>query len=98
MKTFLKLLMTGLVLLLVQAYAQEPKHAVVAQDPATEASLSREQTIATGTPERRAPVVQPKPLPRLSPSLGEIARANRAAHAAVPKAQVVLTDDATPEK
>jgi hypothetical protein len=93
MKTLLKLLIGGVVLL-TQGWAQEPKHAIVSQDPAVQ---SREQSIASGSPQRPAPVVRPKALPPLSPSLGDIARAARAAHAAAPKAQVVVADDAQPQ-
>lgn len=98
MKTLLNLLITCLVLLLTQGFTQEPKRAVVAQEPAGGSGVSRDQIIATGSPQRAAPTVQPKALPQLSPSLGEIARAARAAHAAAPKAQVVVADDAPPQK
>jgi hypothetical protein len=97
MKLLLKLLIAGLVLL-TAGFAQEPKHAVVAQEPASPSAASTEQMIAMGSPQRPAPVVQPKALPPLNPSLGEIARKARAAHAAAPKAQVVLADDAPPQK
>jgi hypothetical protein len=93
MKLLLKVLIGGVVLL-TTAFAQEPKHAVVAQEPAAPSAASTTQMMATGTPQRPAPVVQPKALPPLNPSLGEIARKARAAHAAAPKAQVVLADDA----
>jgi hypothetical protein len=98
MKTLLRLLMTGLVLLLTQGFAQEPQRAVVAQEPVGASQGSRDQTIATGTSQRPAPVVLPKALPELNPSLAEIARAARAAHAAAQKAQVVVADDAPPQK
>ena len=94
MKTVLKLLIAGLILL-TQGLAQEPKKAIVPQDSGGQ---SREQTIASGAPQRSAPVVQPKALPPLSPSLGEIARAARAAHAAAPKAQTVVAEDAPTQK
>ena len=97
MKLLLKLLSAGLVLL-TTGFAQEPKRALVAQEPATPSAASREQFITTGSPQRPAPLVQPKALPPLNPSLGEIARKARAAHTAVPKAQVVLADDAPPQK
>ena len=97
MKLLLKVLFGGVVLLTV-AFAQEPKHAVVAQEPAAPSAASTTQMAATGSPQRPAPLVQPKALPPLNPSLGEIARKARAAHAAVPKAQVVLADDAPPKE
>jgi hypothetical protein len=97
MKLLLKVLIGGVMLLTV-AFAQEPTHAVVAQEPAAPSAASREQSVATGSPQRPAPMVQPKALPPLNPSLGEIARKARAAHAAAPKAQVVLADDAPPQE
>jgi hypothetical protein len=97
MKLLLKMLFGGVVLLTV-AFAQEPKHAVVAQEPAAPSAASREQFVATGSPQRPVPSVEPKALPPLNPSLGEIARKARAAHAAAPKAQVVLADDAPPKE
>jgi hypothetical protein len=97
MKPLSKLLIAGLVLL-TTAFAQEPKHAVVAQDPIAHSGASTEQMVATGAPQRDAPVVEPKALPPLNPSLGEIARKARAAHAVAPKAQMVLADDAPPQK
>jgi hypothetical protein len=98
MKTLLRVLMSGLLLLLTQVYAQEPKRAVAPHETIAEAGVSRDQTIATGSQPRPAPAVQPKALPELSPSLGEIARRARAAHAAAPKAQVVVADDAPAQK
>jgi hypothetical protein len=95
MKPALKLLIASLVLL-TQGFAQEPKKAIVPQDSSV--LQSRDQVIATGTAQRPAPVVQPKALPTLSPSLGDIARAARAAHAAAPKAQVVVAEDAPAQK
>lgn len=95
MKLLLKLLIGGVVLV-ATALAQEPKHAVVAQDPVTNSGASTEQMVATGSPQGSAPVVEPKALPALNPSLGEIARKARAAHAVAPKAQMVLADDAPP--
>jgi hypothetical protein len=97
MKLLLKVLFGGVVLLTV-AFAQEPTHGVVAQEPAGPSAASREQSVATGSPQRPAPAVQPKALPPLNPSLGEIARKARAVHAAAPKAQVVLADDAPPQE
>ena len=97
MKLLLRVLIGGAVLLTV-AFAQEPKHAVVAQEPATPSAASTTQMIATGSPQRPAPAVEPKALPPLNPSLGEIARKARAAHAETPKAQVVVADDALPKE
>ena len=97
MKLLLKVLFGGVVLLTV-AFAQEPKHAVAPQEPATPNAASTTQMIATGSPQRHAPLVEPKALPPLNPSLGEIARKARAAHAAAPKAQVVVADDAPPKE
>ncbi len=92
------MLFVAFLLLLTPGFAQEPKHAVEAQEPATPKATSTQQMIATGSPQGPAPVVQPKALPLLNPSLGEIARKARAAHAEAPKAQLVLADDALPEK
>lgn len=92
MNTLLKLLVASLVLL-APAFSQEPKHAVVAHETAGQSGTPREQLIATGSPRRPAPLVQPKALPPLNPSLGEIARRAREARAAAPKAQVVVADD-----
>ena len=97
MKLLFKLLLGGVVLL-TTAFAQEPTRAVVSQEPVAPSAASREQVIVTGSPQRSAPLVQPKALPPLNPSLGEIARRARAAHAAAPKAQVVIADDAPPQK
>ena len=96
MRLLLKILIGGVVLL-TTAFAQEPKHAVVAQEPVTQRGASTTQMISTGPVEHPAPAVLPKALPPLNPSLGEIARKARAAHAAAPKAQVVLADDALPK-
>jgi len=97
MKLLLKVFIGAAVLLTV-AFAQEPKHAVVAQEPATPSAASPTQMFATGSPPRPAPMVQPKALPPLNPSLGEIARKARAASAVAPKAQVVMADDAPPKE
>jgi hypothetical protein len=96
MKTLSQMLIAGLVLV-TPLFAQEPKHAVVPQETIAEAKVSTDQVIATGSPQHSAPVVQPKPLPALNPSLGEIARRARAAHAEAPKAQMVVADDALPQ-
>ena len=90
MKTLLKLCIPLLVLL-TPGFGQEPKTALIKETPAAE---SREQTVTTGVAKVPAPKVQPKALPPLSPTLGEIARAARAAHAAAAKAQMVLDPDA----
>jgi hypothetical protein len=97
MKRVLTLIIAGLVLT-ASAFAQEPTRAVVAKDPVAPSGVSREQVVATGSSQRTAPVVQPKALPPLNPSLGEIARRARAAHAAAPKAQVVVAEDAPPQQ
>jgi hypothetical protein len=90
MKTLFKLCIPLLVLL-TPGFGQEPKTALIKDAPAAE---SREQTVTTGSVKVPAPKVQPKALPPLSPTLGEIARAARAAHAAAAKAQMVLDPDA----
>ena len=97
MRLLLKILIGGVVLL-TAAFAQEPKHAVVAKEPVTQSGASTAQVISTGSPERPAPIVQPKALPPLNPSLGEIARKARAAHAEAPKAQLVVAEDAPPKE
>lgn len=97
MTPFLRLLIVGLALV-TTGFAQEPKHAVEAQEPAKQSAASTEEMVATGSPQQPAPMVQPRALPPLNPSLGEIARRFRAAHAAAPKAHVVLADDAPPQK
>jgi hypothetical protein len=93
MKTLLALLIT-VVALLIPASAQELK-GPASQQPVT--MQLGEPRIATGSPARPAPVIQPKALPQLSLSLGEIARRVRAARAAGPKAQVVVNDDVPPQ-
>lgn len=97
MKILLKLLIAGL-MLLATGSAQELNRRASKPAPAAEVQTSREQMIATGSPQRPAPIVQPKALPRLNPSLGEIARRARAARAEAPKAQVVVADEAPPQK
>jgi hypothetical protein len=97
MKILLKVLIGGLVLL-TTAFAQEPKHAVVAQEPVAQSAQSTTQMITTGSPERAAPKVLPKALPPLNPPLGEIARRARAEHAAAPKAKVTLADETQPQQ
>lgn len=90
MKTLLKVLIPLLVLL-THGFGQEPKTALIKETPAAE---HREQTVTTGSAKEPAPKVQPKALPQLSPTLGEIARAARTAHAAAAKAQMVLDPEA----
>lgn len=94
MKTSLKLVLAGLVLL-TYGFAQEPKQALAKQVATPE---SQKEIIVTGAPQTAAPMVQPKALPPLSPSLGEIARQARAAHAAAPKAQEVADTDTVQHK
>ena len=96
MKTLPQLLIAGLVLV-APLFAQEPKRAVVPQQTIAETKISTDQFIATGTQQRNAPQIQPKALPPMNPSLGEIARRARAAHAEAPKAQMIVADDALPE-
>lgn len=88
MKLLLKLFIVGLVLV-TMSFAQEPKYAMAGPHEAVVLSASSAQMIITGAPQRPAPVLQPKALPQLNPSLAEIARKARAAHAAAPKAEVV---------
>jgi hypothetical protein len=97
MNTMPKVIIANLVLL-AAGFAQEPKRAVVPQQTIAETGVSREQIIAAGSEQRPAPTVEPKALPPLNPSLGEIARKARAAHAVAPKAQVVVADDAPVQK
>ncbi|MGH9546358.1 MAG: hypothetical protein ACRD23_14215 [Terriglobales bacterium] len=97
MKLLLRLLVAS-VMLTATGFAQELEPGAARHQPATDSKVSTEQTVATGPRQRRAPVVLPKALPRLNPSLGEIARRVRAAHAEAPKAQVVVADDAPPQK
>jgi hypothetical protein len=96
MKTFPQLVIAGLVLV-APLFAQEPRRAVVPQQTIAETKISTDQFIATGAPQQRVPQVQPKALPPMNPSLGEIARRARAAHAEAPKAQMVVADDTLPE-
>jgi len=53
--------------------------------------------MATGVRHRPASMWLPKALPRLNPSLGEIARKARAAHAEATKAKLVVAEDAPPQ-
>jgi len=97
MKLLLKLLIAG-VLLMATAFAQELKRGAKPQEPVAESRASTEQIIATGVRRPPAPLVQPKALPHLNPSLGDIARSVRATHAEAPKAKVVVAEDAPPQK
>ena len=96
MKLLLKLFIGGVVLL-TTGFAQEPKYAMAGpHEFVAPPAASSAQMVITGSPQRPAPVLQPKALPQLSPSLGEIARKIRAAHAAAPKAEVVVADETQP--
>lgn len=95
MKTSLKLFLASLVLL-TQGFAQEPKQALAKQ--ISSGGNKTETAVSGGAPLPPAPVVQPKALPPLNPSLGEIARQARAAHSTAPKAQVVVETDTAEQK
>jgi hypothetical protein len=97
MKLLSKLIIAGLLLTAI-GFAQELKRGALPQEPVAESQASTEQVIATGVRRRPAPLVQPKALPPLNPSLGEIARRARAAHAEAPKAKLVVAEDAPPQK
>jgi hypothetical protein len=97
MNLLLKLIIAGM-LLMATGFAQELKRGAAPQEPVAGSQVSTEQTIATGERQRPAPVVQPKALPPLNPSLGEIARRARAAHADAPKAKLVVAEDAPAQK
>jgi hypothetical protein len=94
MQTALRVFLAGLVLV-TQGFAQEPKQSLAKQASSGE---SRRETVVNGAPLQAAPVLQPKALPPLNPPLGDIARLARAAHAAAPKAQVVVETDAAQQK
>jgi hypothetical protein len=94
MKTSLQVFLAGLVLL-TPGFAQEPKQALAKHVSSGE---SRKETVVSGAPLLPAPVLQPKALPPLNPPLGDIARLARVAHAAAPKAQVVVETDAAQQK
>ena len=94
MKTSLKLVLAGLVLL-TQGFGQEPKQALAKQVATPE---SRKKPSSQARRKLRLQCVQPKALPPLNPSLGEIARQARAAHAAAPKAQEVADTDNVQQK
>jgi hypothetical protein len=94
MKTSLKLFLAGLVLL-TQGFGQEPKQALA---KASTAATKNETIVSGAAPQAVGPVVQPKALPPLNPPLGDIARQARAAHAAAPKAQMVVETDTAKQK
>lgn len=79
-----------LVLAAVPALAQEPRTPIKPADPVSAAS---HDVTVMGSDCTDKPVIQPAPLPRLKFSLGEYARAVRAAHASAPKAQKVVDTD-----
>ena len=91
MKTFLKFLVPGL-MLLAQGFAQEPnyKHTGITRE---QISVASEPTVSSGSRERNIPLLQPETLPVLHPPLGDVARKARAARATAPKAQVVSEKD-----
>ena len=90
MKTLLKFLVPGLVLL-AQGFAQEPNpgHTGIKRE---RISVASELTVSTGSREH-IPLLQPETLPALNPPLGDIARQARAARTSAPKAQVALEKD-----
>jgi len=89
-----KLFLAGLVLL-TQGFGQEPKRALAQQ---ISAAGTKTQTVASGAAQPLAPVAHPKALPPLNPPLGDIARQARAAHAAAPKAQMVVESETAEKK
>jgi hypothetical protein len=89
MKTSLQLFLAGLVLL-TQGFGQEPKQPLAKQ---VASGQIRTETVANGSLQPAAPVVEPKALPPLNPTLGDIAREARAAHATAQKAQMVVDSD-----
>jgi hypothetical protein len=91
MKTFLKFLAPGLVLL-AQGFAQElnQEQTGIKRE---RISVASQPTVSNGSRERHIPLLQPETLPVLSPPLGDVARKARAARAMAPKAQVVLEKD-----
>ena len=95
MNIALKLMVAGLVLT-AAGFAQEPKRPAVAPQSIAKSKVLSGEVIVMGSPDPSAPKVQPKALPPLNPSLGEIARRVRAARAEAPKAQMVVADDALP--
>lgn len=94
MKTSLKLIFAGL-LLLTQAFGQEPKKALAQQVVSAD---GKTQTVVTGAAQPATPAIEPKALPPLNPPLGDIARQARAAHAAAQKAQMVVETDTAQQK
>lgn len=95
MKTSLKVFLASLVLL-THGFGQEPKQALA--KPASTTPTKYETVVSGAAPQAAAPAVQPKALPPLNPPLGDIARQARAAHAAAPKAQMVVETDTAEQK
>jgi hypothetical protein len=87
MKTALQLVMASM-LLMGSAFAQEPQKLLTSKAP-----QSSGQTMAIGSAPLVAQAEQPKPLPPVYPSLGEIARQARIAHFAAPKSEKVVETD-----
>jgi hypothetical protein len=87
MKTFVKAFLATLVLVTCAA-AQEPKQALDKQAPTGDSKM---HTVTGSKPN--TVVLEPKALPPLNPSLGDIARQARAARAAAQKAEVVVETD-----
>jgi hypothetical protein len=94
MKTSFKVFLVGIALVSL-AYSQEPTQALTKQLSSGE---TRKGVVVSGAPQPAAPVLQPKALPAMNPPLGEIARLARAAHAAAPKALVVVETDTASQK
>ena len=95
MNIALKLIVAGLVLT-ATGFAQEPKAACGRTTKHRQVQSIEWRGHCDRFAGASAPKVQPKALPPLNPSLGEIARRVRAAHAEAPKAQMVVADDAPP--
>jgi hypothetical protein len=91
MKTFLKFLVPGLVLL-AQGFAQELNQAQTGIKR-ERISVASQPTVSSGSRERHIPLLQLETLPVLSPPLGDVARQARATRATAPNAQVVLEKD-----
>jgi hypothetical protein len=90
--TSLKLILASL-LLLTQAFGQEPKKSLAQLSPD-----GKTQIVVAGTAQAPAPAIEPKALPPLNPPLGDIARQARAAHAGAQKAQMVVETDTAQQK
>ncbi len=93
MKTSLMLVVAGLVLA-TQAFGQEPTQAL-AKQVATPQTIKA--IIVTGSAQPDAPVIEPKALPVMNPTLGDIARQARADHANAPKAHSLVETDTVQE-